>query len=209
MNKLIWQLWKTLENHPFEKLLITLNILTFIHPIEQMIYFIRHAQSQYNLVEAQLAERLGPDYKQTQEYLTEKFSDKYLDVRITQLGVEQCFNAREEMKGIKLDLVLVSPMRRALQTCHIIFEELEGKVPIVVEPAFREIMESSNDIGSEIAESIQKYPHFDFSRVEDKDAWFVHTLQPADRESILKTIQGLEGEERKTQCIKECIKVEK
>jgi broad specificity phosphatase PhoE len=35
-----------------------------------MIYFIRHAESQYNLVERHIKERIGPDYFDTEEYLT-------------------------------------------------------------------------------------------------------------------------------------------
>ena len=48
----------------------------------------------------------------------------------------------------KLDVVLVSPMRRALHTCQIIFDGHPDKPKIIVQPSFREIMESSNDIGS-------------------------------------------------------------
>jgi len=54
------------------------------------------------------------------------------------------------MKDVEVDVVIVSPMRRALRTCHIIFEGHKSKAKVVVEPAFREIMESSNDIGSKI-----------------------------------------------------------
>ena len=72
------------------------------------------------------------------------------------------------MAEIDVDLVIVSPMRRALATCDIIFEGHKNKPPIIVEPAFREIMESSNDIGTKLEESIKMYPNFNFEHIKDK-----------------------------------------
>ena len=101
------------------------------------------------------------------------------------------------MKDVDVDVVIVSPMRRALRTCHIIFKEHKSKAKVIVEPAFREIMESSNDIGSKIQESMQLFPEFDFSNVKDVEAWYVHTLfYPEDRQTILNKLEGLEGKER-------------
>lgn len=53
-------------------------------------------------------------------------------------------------------------------------------------------MESSNDIGSEIKESIQKYK-FNFDKITDHDAWFVSTLHQEDKERINALLVGLEG----------------
>lgn len=72
------------------------------------------------------------------------------------------------MAELDVDIILVSPLRRALQTCSVIFEGHKSKAQIVVEPAFREIMESSNDIGTEVDESMGKFPTFDFSHIKDK-----------------------------------------
>jgi broad specificity phosphatase PhoE len=44
------------------------------------------------------------------------------------------------VKDLEVDIVLVSPMRRALRTCAIIFENHPSKAEIIVEPSFREIM---------------------------------------------------------------------
>lgn len=82
-------------------------------------------------------------------------------------------------------MVLVSPMRRALHTCHIIFENHPSHPKVIVEPAFREILESSNDIGSSLPESMLKYPHFDFTQIKDPHAWYVDTLNPQDKERVL------------------------
>ena len=39
-----------------------------------MIYFIRHAESKYNLLEAQIKTKYGDEYMKANEYQTAKFS---------------------------------------------------------------------------------------------------------------------------------------
>ena len=62
------------------------------------------------------------------------------------------------MENVDVDIILVSPMRRALRTCNIIFKDHKSKAKVIVEPSFREVMESSNDIGSKIEESMGMFP---------------------------------------------------
>jgi broad specificity phosphatase PhoE len=69
------------------------------------------------------------------------------------------------MKNVNLDLIIVSPMRRALSTCALIFKEHKSKAPIIVDPFFREIFESGCDIGSRLRESMKDYPNFDYSLI--------------------------------------------
>jgi bisphosphoglycerate-dependent phosphoglycerate mutase len=163
-----------------------------------MLYLIRHAQSRFNKVADALEEKYGSEtFGDEEEYLKEKFSHEYLDVEITEEGIEQAKVARDKMAGEDVDVVIVSPMRRALRTCQIIFENHKSKPVIFVEPSFREIMESSNDIGSKMAESMQLFPHFNYDSIKDKEAWFIYTLlEDNDRNSILEQLKGIEGEER-------------
>ena len=79
-------------------------------------------------------------------------------------------------------------MQRALHTCSVVFENHKSKPIIIVEPYFRTILEATNDIGSKIEESQQMFPSFDFNRVKDKEAWYIHTLYEKDRTHILKEI---------------------
>ena len=41
------------------------------------------------------------------------------------------------MKDIDVDLVIVSPKRRALETCHHVFKNHKSEAPIIVDPDFR------------------------------------------------------------------------
>ena len=45
-----------------------------------MIYFIRHAESKYNILEAGIKEKYGPGYMKEPEYQNAKFSKEFLDV---------------------------------------------------------------------------------------------------------------------------------
>lgn len=79
-----------------------------------------------------------------------KFDLKYEDCDFIEEGYPQCDEARNKMKDIDLDLIIVSPMRRALATCDRVFKGHKSNAPIIVDPLFREIIESSCDIGSRL-----------------------------------------------------------
>lgn len=56
----------------------------------KMIYFIRHAESRYNLAEKEIEHQIGANYFDSETYLNAKFDRKYLDVEITENGITQC-----------------------------------------------------------------------------------------------------------------------
>jgi|LakMenEpi03Aug12_release.lakeMendotaPanAssembly.Ray.scaffolds.fasta_scaffold569283_1 hypothetical protein len=41
------------------------------------------------------------------------------------------------MNNIDLDLIIVSPMKRALSTCAQVFKDHKSNAPIIVDPIFR------------------------------------------------------------------------
>lgn len=61
--------------------------------------------------------------------------------------MEECLKAKEELKGFKPDLVLVSPLARTLKTCDLIFGGVE--CPVIAEPLLAESLRSICDFGSE------------------------------------------------------------
>lgn len=81
------------------------------------------------------------------------------------------------MSKIPIDLVIVSPLRRALKTCDIIFADHPSNPPVIVDPTFREILCSSNDIGSRIEESKKEFTRYDFSLITDPDYWYLLNIQ--------------------------------
>lgn len=96
---------------------------------------------------------------------------------------------REKMKDIDLDLIIVSPLRRALMTCEIIFENHKSNAPVIVDPAFREVLSSSNDIGSKLLESKTRFTKYDFSLITDPDFWYLQTIHDDEiRDRLVKRI---------------------
>ncbi len=62
-----------------------------------------------------------------------------------------------------MKLVIVSPLKRALETCYQVFKDHKNKPKVIVHGKFREMLLSSCDIGSKLEESRKCYPDYDFS----------------------------------------------
>lgn len=81
--------------------------------------FIRHAQSAFNKMKLKYPkDSRSSNWK---EYHAEKFAEKYMDAELTIEGE----NSVKELKKLiifkEIDIVIVSPLKRALQTCQILF----------------------------------------------------------------------------------------
>ena len=79
-------------------------------------YYIRHGQTDWNLDEKMQG-------GQTEKDLNEK-------------GVKQAIETREKLKNIEYDILICSPMNRAIQTAQIINEG--RNVPIIIDERLRE-----------------------------------------------------------------------
>lgn len=101
------------------------------------VYLIRHAQSLYNVGEAAVEELHGPNYKQTEDYIALKYDESLCDCSITEHGVQHSLEAKKQLEAVPVDVVIVSPLRRALETCHHMFKDHPSKPKIIVDPLFR------------------------------------------------------------------------
>ena len=83
-------------------------------------------------------------------------------------------------------------MRRALQTCDIIFRDHPNKPRIVVEPGVREVFSSACDIGTRLRESQAEMPYFDYSRIKNPDIWYLESMKNLDvKEKLMAAIEGV------------------
>lgn len=57
-----------------------------------------------------------PDFNERVSYASE-----HIDCHLSPEGIKQCAQAREQLKNHPIDIVLVSPHQRALETCREIF----------------------------------------------------------------------------------------
>ena len=119
------------------------------------IHFIRHAQSEHNARATQVVDedvlRRDPGLR---------------DAPLTALGHAQAEALAGELSALsEIELVVVSPLSRALQTTMAAFAR--HRAPRLVQPLHREMQESFCDIGRSPVELAKEFPHFDFAHLED------------------------------------------
>lgn len=117
------------------------------------VILIRHGQSTFN----EHYEATGQD-------------PGHVDALLTALGQAQAAKARETLAQEPVDVVIASPLTRALQTAHIIFGERD--VPVHVTCQHRERLESTCDVGTAPHRLKEDWPHLTFDHLSDP--WWHH-----------------------------------
>ncbi len=115
------------------------------------VHLLRHAQSAFN------------------EVYNDGDPDPMLfDAPLSALGHEQVAEARETFKELRFDVILVSPLTRALQTATDIFGD--RGMPMQVEALHREYLENSCDVGRHPRALSADFPDLAFDHLDD--AWW-------------------------------------
>jgi glucosyl-3-phosphoglycerate phosphatase len=112
------------------------------------VYLVRHAQSTFN----EIFERTSID-------------PYHFDARLTQEGFGQIESARPQIRALSPDLIVTSPLTRALQTTIGIFE---NNCPVLVEPLLTEQLSNSCDVGRSPADLAEEFPSLGFSHLSDR-----------------------------------------
>ena len=84
----------------------------------------------------------------------------HIDARLSERGHAQVATARDGLRAIPFELVVTSPLTRALQTTAGLFADHPGKPRVLVEVLHRECQESSCDIGRATSELAREFPDF-------------------------------------------------
>ncbi len=107
------------------------------------------------------------------EALHNKTRDSSLrDPGLSSLGAQQCEALRESLKRKlsklpEVELIVVSPMRRTLQTASTALDWLiEDGVKVEADADWQEFYDKPCDTGSPTSELEAQYPNFDFSTVD-------------------------------------------
>lgn len=130
------------------------------------VYLIRHGQSEFNAAHSEGAA-----------------DPMIFDARLTEKGVAQAKQARAAVHDLGIQLVIASPLSRALQTARLIFG---GAVPIKVTAGVRERLIHSCDVGRSPAALQADFPELSFDQLEN--VWWDHgqenalgyTVEPQD-----------------------------
>lgn len=114
------------------------------------IVCIRHGESTFNA--AHRATGIDPNHR---------------DARLTPRGEGQARAARARLRDIPFELVVVSPLTRAIQTAAILFEGHPSEPRLLVEVLHRECQESSCDVGRAASELKADFPHLDVGHLPE------------------------------------------
>lgn len=114
------------------------------------IICIRHGESTFNA--AHRATGVDPNHR---------------DARLTPRGEAQAREARKGLRDIPFELVVVSPLTRAIQTAALAFEGHPSQPRFLVEVLHRECQESSCDVGRAASELAADFPHLDVGHLPE------------------------------------------
>jgi len=126
------------------------------------IYCIRHGESTFNAA----AIDGGAD-------------PLHYDARLSERGEQQVQRTRAKIHGAVIDLVLTSPLTRALQTTAGLFANHPSAPKVLVESLHRERVENSCDIGRSPALLSREFPAFSLAHLPE--VWWHNEGEPDDR----------------------------
>lgn len=133
-----------------------------LHHNHKIVHLVRHAEGYHNI-----AGREDP-----REYLREDL----VDAELSELGFQQCKDLHKEIKHRlkNVELLVVSPMNRTIQTAFHSFHHLEGQIPWIAVEDIREVTGLHPcDRRLNISQHSQRYPFVDFGLIEsDEDQLF-------------------------------------
>jgi len=145
---------------------------------QDKLFFIRHAQSQFNL--AQMVAAGAASEVREGEDLNVKFDYNLIDCGISELGKKQCEESAEKVKDLNVKFVISSPLRRCLQTTQETFKNHKNKPKVVVWPIVKEMLLSGCDVSDDLATIKKEFPDCDWSLVDalpHPELWLVHMLK--------------------------------
>ena len=137
------------------------------------ILCIRHGESTFNVA-----------YRET------GIDPLHPDARLTPRGEAQVREARLALRSVPVDLVVTSPLTRALQTTQGIFADHPSAPRVLVEALHREHCASSCDIGRSPAELAAEFPHLALDHLPET-WWHVHD-EPDERGVCFEPIEALQ-----------------
>lgn len=146
----------------------------------KIIHFVRHAEGHHNV-----AGKIDPLFGYRREDLE--------DATLTELGLEQCKNFRESNTNSFEDaqLLVVSPLRRTMQTATHCFLQLKGNIPWVAVECLREMTGLHPcDRRLSITEHKKNFNYIDFSEIhEDADPLYYQYKLREPKEHVTRRTQ--------------------
>lgn len=125
--------------------------------MSRKLYIIRHAETYYNLVN-NIAREYLPRNRQVHKY-----DPSLIDSPLSPEGISQCELTKSFIHSLPITKVFVSPLRRALQTCQLLFNTHPNHPTLHVHPDLHEVFSTVHDISSFNTSFYQEFPEFDWT----------------------------------------------
>ena len=159
-----------------------------VGPNSKIVHFQRHGQGYHNLIYRMLEENglaitdiYNPDPK-----INALVKPEIRDSPLTELGRSQCVEQRGNVKrlGLKPELVIVSPLHRAILTAQLTFmDAMDSGIPFVAHSACREELGILTcNWRRPLSETRREFPQVDFALLEmegDEDSLWSPTNKEA------------------------------
>lgn len=125
---------------------------------KKIIYWIRHGESLSNISDS---------------------NHDIIDPELTFTGKSQCDELKKKIKSdnidSKIDLIIVSPLTRTLETCSNVFDDLVNKIKFICLEEIREHIDKPCHMRKKKNLLVNKYKHIDFSNLtHDDDFLYKH-----------------------------------
>jgi len=136
------------------------------------VLLVRHGEGDHNAAER----RLGSEQWEN----VEAKSDKYFDANLNGVGLRQCEDLNKAFQlslksGLQVDVIIVSPLSRAIQTAKYGLASIWKKVPIyAVEMSRERFGKNICDKRKSVTTLKKEFPevNFDFFMEGEDDTWF-------------------------------------
>lgn len=116
-------------------------------------FLMRHACSELNeKVRDFTSQKQDKNADCKDQYFDIIFNAGNRDARLSDVGVEEALKQRELVRALGIRKIMVSPMRRALETAILVVTGLHMDIEIVLVPILREQVTFKNTVCSSLAE---------------------------------------------------------
>ena len=144
----------------------------------KIVHFLRHGQGTHNQLYKEWTDRTGVplDLSETDPAKNPMLLPDIIDARLTQKGMDQCAQTRTAVGQLEgIELVVVSPLMRTLETAHIAFEDhlphnTERNVKWIAHEGIRE------ELGllmcnkrRPLSETTMAFPHVNYTHLPEGD----------------------------------------
>ena len=156
----------------------------------KIVHFQRHGQGTHNEIYKQWTEKTGKllDLSETDPKKNPFLLDHVIDAPLTQKGRDQCAEQRSAASKLEgVELVIVSPLVRALQTAHITFEDRLHVKWIAHDGIREELGTLLCNKRRPLSETELEFPEVDYSYLpygNDDVVWNNHVEKTSDDNGI-------------------------